>query len=180
LIDAKQLRAALGCFATGVVIVTTRNASLDPVGVTINSFSSVSLDPPLILFSIAMKANVLSSFRQSERFTINVLSHPQEALSNMFAKPSRVDWSAVGYLPGANGCAVFHDTLAQIECMKYAELDGGDHLIFLGLVTGFQAREIADPLLFFRGRYGTFARDLVGGLPTPDSSLNEFSVPGWG
>ena len=179
-IDIRKLRNVLGCYATGVAVITTRTASGDHVGVTVNSFSSVSLDPPLILFSLVRTANVLLGFQQATNFVVNILTSGQQTLSNMFARPSTACWADINFAHAANGCALFTDSLAHLECDKTAELDGGDHLIFIGTVTSFHLRSPVDPLLFYRGAYGTYKRDQWSKLPPPDGSLSEFVVPGWG
>jgi 3-hydroxy-9,10-secoandrosta-1,3,5(10)-triene-9,17-dione monooxygenase reductase component len=179
-IDSRQLRNALGCYATGVAVITTRSATQEHIGVTVNSFASVSLQPPLILFSLARAANTLAVFRQARHFSVNILSHTQEKLSNTFARPSSASWAELQYTEGDNGCALFAGSLAQLECNKAQELDGGDHIILLGEVTRVHQHEAADPLLFYRGRYGTYTRDPWSKLPPPDGSLSDFTVPGWG
>jgi flavin reductase (DIM6/NTAB) family NADH-FMN oxidoreductase RutF len=178
--DTRSLRNVLGCYATGVAIITARSAADAHIGVTVNSFASVSLDPPLILFSLALTANVLSSFQKSDSFVVNILSQGQQALSNMFARPSTASWTDAHYSHAANGCALFVGSLAQLECRKHSVLEGGDHLIFLCEVMKFHLRETADPLLFYRGAYGTYTRDQWSRMPRPDSSLAEFAVEGWG
>src|SRR5580704_4414507 len=91
-IDSRTLRSVLGCYATGVAVIATRNIAGDHIGVTVNSFSSVSLDPPLILFSLARTAKVLACFQQTKSFAVNILGHGQESLSNMFARSSTASW----------------------------------------------------------------------------------------
>jgi 3-hydroxy-9,10-secoandrosta-1,3,5(10)-triene-9,17-dione monooxygenase reductase component len=178
--DTRALRNILGCFATGVAIITARGADNAHIGVTVNSFSSVSLDPPLILFSLARTAKVLAGFQRTESFAVNILGHGQEALSNMFARPSTASWDGVNFTVAENGCALLSSSLAHLECKKAAELEGGDHVILLGDVTRFHLKEAADPLLFYRGRYGTYARNQFSKLPPPDGSLSDFTVTGWG
>ncbi len=178
--DTRALRNILGCFATGVAIITTRAADGAHLGVTVNSFSSVSLDPPLILFSLARMAKILTAFQETENFAVNILGHGQEALSNMFARPSTVLWEGMNLTVAENGCALLSGSLAHLECKKAAELDGGDHVILLGDVLRFHLKEAADPLLFYRGRYGTYARNQLSKLPPPDGSLSDFAVTGWG
>jgi flavin reductase (DIM6/NTAB) family NADH-FMN oxidoreductase RutF len=179
-INSRQLRNVLGCYATGVAVITTRNGAGDHIGVTVNSFSSVSLDPPLVLFSLSRTANVLVGFRQATRFVVNILAEGQQALSNMFARPSSACWTDVDFTHATNGCALLMDSLAQLECDKSAEIDGGDHLLFLGEVISYHSRPPAEPLLFYRGAYGTYTRDRWSKLPPPDGSLAEFAAPGWG
>ena len=179
-IDPRSLRNALGCFATGVAVLTTRAAGGQHVAVTINSFSSVSLDPPLILFTLAKRANVLAHFRSAKNFTVNILSHGQEALSNMFARPSSADWKAVQFIEGENGCALFADSLAQLECVPHSEIDGGDHWVFLGTVVRLHLHSVVDPLLFYRGRYGGYSHSRLEENAVQDGTLTEFSIGGWG
>jgi flavin reductase (DIM6/NTAB) family NADH-FMN oxidoreductase RutF len=178
-IDSRSLRNVMGCYATGVAIVTTRTAAGAHVGVTINSFSSLSLDPPLILFSLGKKANTLAHFQQAETFAVSVLAHTQESLSNLFARPSTASWENTPYSEGENGCALFAGALARLECSRYAEIDGGDHCTFFGQVTQIHLGEPVDPLLFFRGRYGTYARSQFDKLPAQDGSLSDFAATGW-
>lgn len=178
--DSRALRTVLGCYGTGVAVITTRTHDSQLAGVTVNSFTSVSLEPPLVLFSLARSANVLLSFQQAGFFAVNILAFDQEDLSNMFARPSTASWESTGYRESARGIPLFPGTLAQLECTKTAEHDGGDHIIFLGRVDLFHLHAQADPLLFFRGRYGTYVKDPQGKLPPPDSELSDFSIGGWG
>ena len=149
------------------------------VAVTVNSFSSLSLDPPLILFSLGKAANILPHFQQAQCFAVNILAHTQESLSNLFARPSSASWDTAPYSVGANGCALFANVLAQLECSSFAEIDGGDHRTFFGEVTQIHLGPAADPLLFYRGRYGTYARSQFEKIPTPDGSLSDFAPTGW-
>ena len=178
-IDTPELRKILGCYATGVAIVTARTSVGSHSAVTVNSFSSVSLDPPLVLFSLVRSANVLVVFQQSKSFAVNILGRRQQALSNMFAKPSSACWAETDFTHAANGCALFAESLAHIECDKTAELEGGDHLIFLGRVTHFRLCAEDDPLLFYRGAYGTYTHDPFHKESPPDGLLLEFAVAGW-
>lgn len=178
--DTRALRRVLGCYATGVAIITTHTPDRGMVGVTVNSFASVSLDPPLILVSLARTANVLSSFQQTEHFAVNILAFGQEDLSNMFARPSTASWEAILYAENAHGVPLLSGTLAQLECTKTEERDGGDHIILLGRVDLFHLHQPADPLLFVRGRYGTYVCDRWAKLPPPESALSDFSISGWG
>lgn len=178
--DTKALRTVLGCYATGVAIVTTHSPADGLIGVTINSFSSVSLEPPLILFSLSRSSNMLGSFQEAGSFVVNILAFGQKELSNMFAKPSTASWAQTRYIQNAQGCALLRESLAHMECTKTAEIDGGDHVIFLLRVDLFHLRESADPLLFYRGRYGTYVCERLGKLSPADSALSDFSVSGWG
>jgi flavin reductase (DIM6/NTAB) family NADH-FMN oxidoreductase RutF len=179
-IDTRKLRDVLGRYATGVAVITTRAQDGSHVGVTVNSFSSVSLEPPLILFSLLRRANVLLSFEQASSFVVNILSHDQQPLSNMFARPSSANWEDMAFSHAENGCALFSGSLAHLVCNKKAEFEGGDHIIFLGLVTNFHLCSSADPLLFFRGAYGTYTRDQWSKMQPLDSSSPQLSISGWG
>jgi flavin reductase (DIM6/NTAB) family NADH-FMN oxidoreductase RutF len=175
----RELRNALACFCTGVAVITTRTIGGGHAGVTVNSFSSVSLDPPLVLFCLVRTANVLQNFLIEEQFTVNFLHHNQQYLSNMFARPSAAEWNSVPFSLGEHRCALISGSLGHLECEKISELDGGDHVIFMGRVLRFHASDAKDPLLFYRGSYGTFH---------PDSKVNAYQsapcfpvdISGWG
>jgi flavin reductase (DIM6/NTAB) family NADH-FMN oxidoreductase RutF len=164
--DPREFRNALGCYATGVAIITARTEAETDVGVTVNSFSSLSLDPPLILFSVAKTANILATFQKAAHFAVNILSEDQRALSNMFAKPSSADFTKASYRRGSNGAALFNEALAHLECFNYQQVDGGDHVIFVGRVESMAVLAPRNPLLFYRGAYGTYERNEVPPPPT--------------
>jgi flavin reductase (DIM6/NTAB) family NADH-FMN oxidoreductase RutF len=178
-IDARALRNALGHYATGVAVITTRTPQGANTGVTVNSFTSVSLAPPLVLFCLANRANVLAAFEQAGHFAINVLARGQQGLSNRFARPSSNNWDDVAHRAGEHGCAMLEGALASFECVRRAAYPGGDHLILVGEVLRFEAAPIAEPLVFYQGSYGTFARDQEGARASPDGSLSDF-VSYWG
>jgi flavin reductase (DIM6/NTAB) family NADH-FMN oxidoreductase RutF len=175
----RALRDVLGCYATGVAIISTRTGKGEHVAVTVNSFASLSLNPPLVLFSLGKAANILAHFQRAQCFAVNILAHQQESLSNAFARPSSACWETCTYSEGDNGCALFADVLAQLECSRYAEIDGGDHRTFFGQVTQMHLGRAADPLLFYRGRYGTYARSPFEKMPVPEGSLSDFAPNGW-
>lgn len=181
--DAEQhlrdLRAALGQYATGVAIVTTRAPGGPHIGVTVNSFSSVSLNPPLVLFCLSTRSRLLTAFENAGHFTVNVLAKDQQALSNRFAKPSANTWDGVPFRPGENGCARLADVVATLECARRAAYPGGDHIILVGEVMRFETVTAVEPLVFYQGGYGTFTRDQSGALAPPDGSLSDF-VYYWG
>ena len=153
-IGMRSLRDVLGCYATGVAIITTRTDAGEHVAVTVNSFASVSLSPPLILFSLGKTANILAHFQQTQSFAVNILAHPQESLSNAFARPSTASWDTATYSEGASGCALFAEVLAQLECSRYAEIDGGDHRTFFGEVTEMHLGRGAIRSFFIEGVMG--------------------------
>ena len=152
-IDTKELRFAFGNFATGITIVTSLDADGEPLGITANSFSSVSLDPPLVLFSVDRGAYSLEAFQISRRFAINILSTDQEDMSNRFAKASVDKWSGVDFETWETGCPILTGSLASFDCRTWQTYDGGDHVIFVGEVEQMSLNTDREPLLFFRGRY---------------------------
>ena len=151
-LTAETFRRACGCFATGVAVVTTLDPQGAPSGLTVNSFSSVSLDPPLVLFCLDRGSQVLAPFESCTSFVINILTESQQHLSQRFASSDEGRFTGIDHRPGFTGAPVLPDALAVIECRRQAVLDGGDHLIFLGEVVAVQSRQ-GDPLLYFAGRY---------------------------
>ncbi|GMN14080.1 hypothetical protein MTsPCn7_18570 [Altererythrobacter sp. MTPC7] len=145
-------REALGSFATGVTIATTLDAEGQPVGVTASSFNSVSLAPPLVLWSLAKDSQSRAAFDESGHFAIHVLAASQEELSNRFARRGADKFSGVPWTPGRLGSPVFAEHAALFECTTRHLYDGGDHVIMVGEVVDFEARDEA-PLLFHGGRY---------------------------
>lgn len=154
--NAELLRKALGCFPTGVVVVTTLGDNGSPVGITVNSFSSVSLDPPLILWSIALNAPSLGAFRNHSGFTINILSEEQQELSLQFARPSDDKFQGVDWHPGYADTPVLDNSMAVLQCKTYRCHEGGDHEIFLGEVQKINFND-QRPLVFHRGQFGKVA-----------------------
>lgn len=152
MIDIKAFRRCLGKFATGVTVVTCTDAESHPYGITANSFSSVSLDPPLILWNIAKVSNSLDAFTTAEFFAINVLSDAQESLSSHFAKSDHSLFDKVRYTQSENGVPLLPDTLAQFECRTHEIHDCGDHFIIIGEVMDFHSTN-GKPLLFYSGQY---------------------------
>jgi flavin reductase (DIM6/NTAB) family NADH-FMN oxidoreductase RutF len=178
-LDARALRNALGRYTTGVTIITTRTPEGAHTGVTVNSFSSVSLSPPLVLFCLSTQSTLLMAFEQASHFADNVLGKGQQALSNRFAKPSSNTWEEVKYTSGAHGCALLAGAIGVFECARHAAYPGGDHLILVGEVLRFDAVAAYEPLAFYLGSYGTFTRDQSSAPAAPDGSLSDF-VSYWG
>lgn len=150
--NARELRNALGSFGTGVTIITTRDREGKPHGMTVNSFSSVSLNPPLILWSASLYANSLAAFQQSSHFVVNILAHDQIELSNKFAKQSDDKFVDVDHLPLESGAPVLIGSAAHFECRNEFRHYGGDHIIFIGHVERFAYTD-KPTLLFCRGKY---------------------------
>ncbi len=149
-LEARHFRDVLGSFTTGVVVVTTVGDDGRPIGLTVNSFNSVSLDPPLILWSLALKSPSLRAFRTHEYFAINILAEDQEPLCRQFAKPAADKFSDIQFDTGLTGVPVLHSTAAHLECRTYARYPGGDHEIYVGEVKAVQDHG-ASPLVFYRG-----------------------------
>jgi flavin reductase (DIM6/NTAB) family NADH-FMN oxidoreductase RutF len=160
-IDPRDFRNALGTYATGVTIITAIAADGKPYGLTCNSFASVSLNPPLVLWSLGMFSNGLSVFQNASHFTVNVLGASQQELANRFAKSSEDKFAGVEWTPGLGKVPVLGNCVASFQCRAANRYYGGDHIIFLGAVEAY-AYNRQEPLLFARGGYGRF-------LP-PDSS----------
>ena len=135
--DPRAFRRALGNFATGVTVVTAATVSGRKVGVTANSFNSVSLDPPLVLWSIDKRSNSHAVFEEASHFAVNVLAADQVHLSNNFARPREDRFALIEYEPGEGGSPVFADCSARFHCEKYQQVDGGDHWIMIGKVVAF-------------------------------------------
>jgi len=155
-IDKNELRRIMGHFATGVTVITTISKERAPYGLTANAFTSVSLEPPLVLVSVDKKAESYPYFEQSRVFTVNVLSDEQESLSRRFAVSGGNKFEGVAYHRGVNEAPILDGTLAHIECQLYAAYDGGDHTLYLGEVLEAETRE-GKPLLFYRGGYRSFS-----------------------
>lgn len=147
-----DFRAALGSFATGVTIVTTMSETGEPIGVTASSFNSVSLDPPLVLWSLAKSSSSLDAFCSSGHFCIHVLSAAQEELSNKFARSGTEKFADEDWMPGVLGSPILDNYSALFQCKMMHEYEGGDHVILVGEVIEFDSKDHA-PLLFHGGRY---------------------------
>lgn len=146
-----DLRQSLGKFATGVTVVTCEG-SRGPCGITANSFSSVSLDPPLVLWNIAKSSNSLREFLDAKYFAINVLAAGQEAISHHFAQPDHTRFNGIDYSRSTDDVPLLPDTIACFECRTYAIHDCGDHFIIIGEIQRYRSSK-GDPLLFFGGEY---------------------------
>lgn len=150
--DARALRDAFGTFATGVTVVTGRGGDGVRVGLTANSLTSVSLDPPLLLFCPGRAASALPVLRASGRFAVNVLSAGQQAVAERFARRD-CDRFAGAEWDDWDGLPVLCGALASFACTRFAEHDGGDHLVVIGRVERLRRLHDADPLLYFKGAY---------------------------
>ncbi|MDM0042893.1 flavin reductase [Variovorax dokdonensis] len=160
-IEPVLLRQLLGCFPTGVAVITTRSADGTPAGLTCNSFSSVSLEPPLVLFSLRKASRLLATFEGADGFAINILSEQQDALSGRFAS-SKIDnkFEGVAWREGPLGMPLIDDCLASFECSVFAAHEAGDHTIFIGQVRHMSGGASDQALVFYKGAYMMLAESL--------------------
>lgn len=151
----REFRDALGLFPTGVAIVTTVDAQGQPAGITVNSFTSVSLDPPLILVSIARTSRNFDLFMKASHFAVNLLREEQRHISSAFASQHADRFGQVRHRPGHGNAPLIDAHLVAFECETYARYEGGDHVLLLGKVVGLNlnAHLPPKPLLYFRGQY---------------------------
>lgn len=151
--DARTFRDALGCFATGVTVVTAIDPDGVPIGLTANSFTSVSLDPPLLLVCIANSSGSAAILRGADHFAVNVLQIGQQPTSNRFAGKGEDRFAATPWEIGEFGTPVLVGSLGSFECVRDAVHEGGDHFILVGRVLKAIFEPRRDPLLYFRGKY---------------------------
>lgn len=150
---ARRFRDVLGRFATGVTVITAMSGD-EPVGMTCQSFSSVSLTPPLVLFCPAKTSRAWPLIQRSGKFAVNLLAHGQDDVSNTMATKGIDKFANVGWEPSAvTGSPLLHGTLGHIDCSIHAVHEAGDHYIVVGLVEDLHTSDVPDPLLFFQGRY---------------------------
>lgn len=151
-LDPRDFRRALGQFPTGVCIVTCRGDGED-CGMTMSSFNSLSLDPPLVLFSVDRRALSLPQWRQAKGFAINILADNQQALSNRFARAGTNKWAGTHFERGFADAPVLAGVAAAFECRPWAIHDGGDHILFVVEVIDMRSTPDRRPLVFSKGRY---------------------------
>ena len=150
-----QFRHALGQFATGVTVVTAINPAGGLVGLTVSSFNSVSLSPPLVLWSLAVKSGSMAALLACRHYAINVLSAEQTALANQFATKDIDRYAGVHWHPGQHGAPLIEGAVATFECFNRSRHEEGDHIIFVGEVERCSHRDQADPLLYHGGAFYT-------------------------
>lgn len=172
--DSRNFRNALGSFATGVTIVTTRDADGGDVGLTANSFNSVSLDPPMVLWSLSKASAALPAFMQSAHFAVHILAAEQEALSNTFSRRGIDKFAGLELQRGAGGVALLGGCSAYFECRTTFRYEGGDHVIFVGQVISFTDQARA-PLVYHSGGYGVVLKK-----PAPPKVVPGDAVEGEG
>lgn len=155
--DSKLLRTALGSFTTGITIVSVRGWDGEPVGLTVNSFNSVSLEPPMVLWSLALASPNLDVVKRATHFAVNVLAEEQEPLSQRFASRIPDKFDGVDFSEGLGGVPLLDGCRAWFECRTVARYPGGDHIILLGEVEHFRVDESREPLVYYNGAYRRFS-----------------------
>jgi flavin reductase (DIM6/NTAB) family NADH-FMN oxidoreductase RutF len=153
--DARALRQVLGAFVTGVTVITTVDKEGRPQGLTANSFSSVSLDPPLVLWSLSKRAGSMPTFTRGSHYAINILAAEQRELAERFASKQPDRFAGMPFREGAEGVLILDGAAAVFECFNRSRYEEGDHVIFVGEVERCAHRQGATPLLFHGGRYYT-------------------------
>jgi flavin reductase (DIM6/NTAB) family NADH-FMN oxidoreductase RutF len=153
--SAQEFRVALGMFATGVTIVTALDLHGNPVGLTANSFNSVSLSPPLVLWSLSRRAGSMPAFTRGSHYAINILAADQRPLAERFAAKDIDRFAGLRFREGVGGAPVLEGVAAVFECFNRSQYEEGDHVIFVGEVERCERREGAQPLIYHGGRYFT-------------------------
>jgi flavin reductase (DIM6/NTAB) family NADH-FMN oxidoreductase RutF len=159
--DSKEFRRALGCFPTGVAIISSREPNGEPTGLTCNSFSSVSLEPPLVLWSLRKASKSIEIYKAAKSFAINVLAEDQDHLSQRFATSSIAKkFDGVAWRIGYDDLPLIDNCVARFECSMFAQHDAGDHIVFMGKVEHFEVVREQDPLVFYKGAYMMLTQSL--------------------
>ncbi|AQZ96221.1 p-hydroxyphenylacetate 3-hydroxylase reductase component [Halopseudomonas phragmitis] len=174
LMDPRQFRRALGNFACGVTIVTACGPNGRKVGVTANSFNSVSLEPPLILWSLDKRSSAWNTFKDASHFCVNILASDQIELSNHFARPQEDKFSGISHLEGLGKAPVFEGCSGNFQCANYQQIDGGDHWIMIGQVEHFEDFSMA-PLVYHQGGYAMVLPHPRGRRPETGTKVCESS-----
>lgn len=155
--DTKDLRNLFGCFATGVTVVTTLDKNGNKVGMTANSFSSLSLNPPLLLWSIAKSSSHFSVFVEADYFAVHILTAQQEKQAKNFSQKEYDRFGTSSYSIGIGGCPLIDDCYAVFECRTFNRVDNaGDHVILIGEIEKASATE-SEPLIFHKGKYASLS-----------------------
>ncbi|QFU77201.1 flavin reductase [Halioglobus maricola] len=151
--DNRDFRDILGKFATGVCVITTSADGVPAFGMTVNSFCSLSLSPPLVMWSIGESSDCFSDFEKVGRYAVNILREDQQYLSARYSKKAEHALHDGDWEEGKSGCPVLAESLASVECEIETRVNGGDHVILIGRVLSASAGDEAKPLLFYSGRY---------------------------
>ncbi|HVS75983.1 MAG TPA: flavin reductase family protein [Steroidobacteraceae bacterium] len=176
-VGARRLRDAFGRFGTGVAVVSSLDGDSRPCAVTVNSFVSLSLEPPLVAFSVAREARCLAPLRAAHDLVISVLRHDQRHVAANFARPSTARWEGMPLAASASGPSLVRGALVVLECTPESYVTAGDHLMFLLRVGTVHLGEPSAPLLFHASRYGSFLPDDAALERGPE---NTAPALGWG
>ena len=162
--DPRAFRNALGHYASGITIITSEVDGV-PIGLTCQSFYSVSLEPPLVSFSVATSSTTYPLIRETGKFAVNVLSNSQTPVSTQFSRSGTDKWAGIDWVPSAGGNPLIHDTLMWLDCTIEEEVRAGDHEIVIGRVHSMSPAEwhTGEPLLFFKGKYRQLAEHSEAG-----------------
>lgn len=152
--DSREFRNAMGRFTTGVCVITVQPEDHAPIGMTVNSFASLSLDPPLLLWNLQNNSECYNMFVGAKSWAANVLAQDQLELSNQYAKKGQHELDKSHFRIGSSGAPVLRGALTTFECETWRTYDGGDHQILVGHVIGMNNRPTGRPLVFYGGRYG--------------------------
>lgn len=155
--DLRLLRDTLGLFVTGVTIITTVSEDGEHVGITANSFNSVSLDPPLVLWSVATASRSVAIFERAQHFAVHILRDDQVELSKRFAVSAENKFSDLKVNSGLGGVPLLPDCAARLECSLFGRHPAGDHVIYIAQVERLQSDQHARPLVYHGGNYATLA-----------------------
>lgn len=171
--DAGEFRQALGSFTTGVTVVTTVGLNGEDIGLTANSFNSVSLEPPMILWSLAKSSLSLDAFKAAQHFAVHILASDQEELSGRFARRGEDKFADLELKRGQDGVPLLDGCTTRFFCRTAYQYEGGDHIIFVGEVMEFDHWDL-DPLLFHSGRYGQLLKPTAAEPSASGGEQNEF------
>jgi flavin reductase (DIM6/NTAB) family NADH-FMN oxidoreductase RutF len=155
--DVRGFRNALGCFPTGVAVITTTSSAEQHMGITVNSFASVSLDPPMVLWCLDKKSDRFGAFTNAPCYTINILGTEHQSVSSRLAKQGEHNLDGIPMHPTKMGPPALEDALAIFECTSEQIHDAGDHVILVGRVVRYHRHDAGAPLVFFKGKYGALA-----------------------
>jgi flavin reductase (DIM6/NTAB) family NADH-FMN oxidoreductase RutF len=158
-INSEKFKKALSHFATGVTVVTSSTAQGLPVGLTANAFTSVSLDPPMILVCLDNKTGCIKAFSEGKRFAVNILRENQQALSDMFAGPQKYKFKNQTYDTWESDCPILSGCLVNLECLRVNVFEAGDHIILLGKVERIEHSDSGRPLLYYKSSYVRLEND---------------------
>jgi flavin reductase (DIM6/NTAB) family NADH-FMN oxidoreductase RutF len=157
-VDGASFRQALAQFASGITVVTTKDAAGEPLGLTVSAFCSVSLEPPLVLISLDQRSEANAALQACGVFGLSVLAEGQDAVSRLFARPGRSKFEELPMRTGERGLRLVPDALAQIECELQAAHPAGDHVLYVGQIVSIAVRP-GRPLVYHRGGYRRLADD---------------------